>query len=162
MNKFRYNYDLKNINDVKNSQLILFSVSKREILTKDYTRIEKSIQILNNAGKFAKGKIMLTFDGFDTDKREIYEIPEIREYVKNIWNKCKHIFYFLTALDNNRAIIFACINDFECFHRIGEIKTELHIINNQEIKEKTIDAMVKFGIKINDVENVRRIIFTFI
>ena len=106
--------------------------------------------------------MMLTFDGFDFDKREIYEIPEIREYVKNVWDKCKHIFYFLTALDNNRSIIFACLNNFECFSRIGDIRRQLHIIFDEEIKNETIDGMLKFGLKINDVEDVRRIIYTFI
>ena len=162
MKQFRFEENLKNINDVKNADIIFFSVSKRELLNKDYTRIENNIRVLNNAGKLAKGKIMLTFDGFDFDKREIYEIPEIREYVKNVWDKCKHIFYFLTALDNNRSIIFACLNNFECFSRIGDIRRQLHIIFDEEIKNETIDGMLKFGLKINDVEDVRRIIYTFI
>ena len=162
MKQFRFEENLKNINDVKNADIIFFSVSKRELLNKDYTRIENNIKILNEAGKLAKGKMMLTFDGFDFDKREIYEIPEIREYVKNVWDKCKHIFYFLTALDNNRSIIFACLNNFECFSRIGDIRRQLHIIFDEEIKNETIDGMLKFGLKINDVEDVRRIIYTFI
>ena len=162
MSSFRIDDYLRNIDDVKKATIILCSVSKRELINRDYTRIEKNIKILNDAGKLAKGKMMLTFDGFDFDKREIYEIPEIREYVKNIWDKCKHIFYFLTALDNNRSIIFACLNDFECFSRIGDIRQQLHIIFNEEIKNKTIDGMLKFGVKINDVEDVRRILYTFI
>ena len=162
MKRLMFDDNLKNINEVKNADIIFFSVSKRELLNKDYTRIENNIRVLNNAGKLAKGKIMLTFDGFDFDKREIYEIPEIREYVKNVWDKCKHIFYFLTALDNNRSIIFACLNNFECFSRIGDIIRQLHIIFDEEIKNETIDGMLKFGLKINDVEDVRRIIYTFI
>lgn len=162
MKQFIFDDNLKNVNEVKNIDIIFFSVSKRELLNKDYTRIEKNIKILNEAGKLAKGKMILTFDGFDFDKREIYEIPEIREYVKNIWDKCKHIFYFLTALDNNRSIIFACLNNFECFSRIGDIRRQLHIIFDEEIKNETIDGMLKFGLKINDVEDVRRIIYTFI
>lgn len=162
MKRLMFDDNLKNINEVKNADIIFFSVSKRELLNKDYTRIEKNIKILNEAGKLAKGKMMLTFDGFDFDRREIYEIPEIREYVKNVWDKCKHIFYFLTALDNNRSIIFACLNNFECFSRIGDIRRQLHIIFDEEIKIETIDGMLKFGLKINDVEDVRRIIYTFI
>lgn len=162
MKRLMFDDNLKNINEVKNADIIFFSVSKRELLNKDYTRIENNIKILNEAGKLAKEKMMLTFDGFDFDKREIYEIPEIREYVKNVWDKCKHIFYFLTALDNNRSIIFACLNNFECFSRIGDIRRQLHIIFDEEIKNETIDGMLKFGLKINDVEDVRRIIYTFI
>lgn len=162
MNQFIFDDNIKNVNEVKNADMIFFSVSKRELLNKDYTRIEKNIKILNEAGKLAKGKLMLTFDGFDFDKREIFEIPEIREYVKNIWDKCKHIFYFLTVLGNNRSIIFACLNNFKSFNRIGYTEKQVHIIFDEEIKNKTIEGMLKFGLKINDIEDARRIIYTFI
>lgn len=62
MNQFIFDDNLKNVNEVKNIDIIFFSVSKRELLNKDYTRIEKNIKILNEAGKLAKGKMMLTFD----------------------------------------------------------------------------------------------------
>lgn len=51
MNQFIFDDNLKNVNEVKNIDIIFFSVSKRELLNKDYTRIEKNIKILNEAGK---------------------------------------------------------------------------------------------------------------
>ena len=104
---------IESIEQVKENDILFYAVSKREILNNDFNRIRKSLEILKEAGKDAKGKLFLTFDGYDNDKREIYMIPEIRNFVKNVWDDYKFLFYFLTSFDNNRAIIFACLNDFK-------------------------------------------------
>ena len=107
-------YDvIKNVKQVKENDIFFYAVSKQEITNNDFNRIRKSLETLKKAGKDAKGKLFLTFDGYDNDKREIYMIPEIRSFVKNIWKEYKFLFYFLTLFDNNRAIIFACLNDFK-------------------------------------------------
>ena len=79
-------YDvIENIKQVKENNIIFYAVSKQEIINKDFNRIRKTLRILKDAGKEAKGKLFLTFDGYENDKREIYMIPEIRSFVKNIW-----------------------------------------------------------------------------
>lgn len=81
---------------------------------------------------------MLTFDGYDSDRREIYMIPEIREFVKHIYDKYNYIFYFLTTLDNNRNVIYACINDFKSLQNKSNNITSLEIIFNQNTREKQL------------------------
>lgn len=162
MHEFVFDDYIRNVEDIKNAEIIFYSVSKRELVNEDYTRIKNNLKLLNSAEKYARGKMMITFDGFDNDKREIYEIPEIRKYVKNIWNEYNHIFYFLTPLANNRSIIFACLNDFKSIHNVGVKETQLHIIYDKDIKQKTIDAMYKYSLKINDLENLKKILDTFI
>ena len=34
---------------------------------------------------------MITFDGYDKDKREVYEIEEIRKYVKKVFGNRMYI-----------------------------------------------------------------------
>lgn len=154
---------INNKSDVKHCDLILYSVSKREITNRDFTRLRRNLNILKEAGKDSKGKLLLTFDGYDNDSREIYMIDEIRDYIKTIWEEYKYLFYFLTAIDNNRALIFACLNDFEAMQLIQENKTKLRIINiNEKIRQQTIEAMTKFGLAIDDVDGVQRILFSFI
>ena len=89
---------IKNIEDVEKVSLIFYSVSKREVDNKDFSRIRKSLEILKETGKKAKGKMVLSFSGYDDDIREVYMIPEIREFVRILWNEYKYIFYFLTFL----------------------------------------------------------------
>ncbi len=153
---------IESIEQVKENDILFYAVSKREILNNDFNRIRKSLEILKEAGKDAKGKLFLTFDGYDNDKREIYMIPEIRNFVKNVWDDYKFLFYFLTSFDNNRAIIFACLNDFKAIQNHRDKKCRLEIIYNQKIKEQTINAMKKYGLLIDDIDGVQRILFTII
>lgn len=153
---------IEGIEQVKENDILFYAVSKREILNNDFNRIRKSLEILKEAGKDAKGKLFLTFDGYDNDKREIYMIPEIRNFVKNVWDDYKFLFYFLTSFDNNRAIIFACLNDFKAIQNLRDKKCRLEIIYNQKIKEQTINAMKKYGLLIDDNDGVQRILFTII
>lgn len=153
---------IDSVEQVKESDIILYAVSKLEVENKDLQRLSNNLEILKQAGKDAKGKLFLTFDGYDNDEREVYMIPEIRSFVKTIWKKYKYLFYFLTAIENNRSIIFACINDFKACQNKDNKKCYLEIIYNDEIKKQTIDAMIKHGIIINDIEGVQRVLFTFI
>ena len=153
---------IASVEEVKKANIILYSVSKRELLNNDYTRIFNSLNILSESGKFARGKLMLTFNGFDDDKREIYEIKEIREYVRNIYKKYKYMFYFLTNLDNNRSVIFACLNDYFSEYNNKKTKVQLAIVCNEELRNEIIESTLDYGLLLDDVEETQRILFTFI
>ena len=158
---FKYTDVIKNVSQVKKASLLVYSVSKREVMNKDYKRIISSLDILKKAGKESKRKLCLSFDGYDNDKREIYEIPEIREFVKYIYDNYKYLFYFLTLIDNNRNVIYACINDLEVIHRNDEYNVKYRIIPNQKIKQDTVNAMLEYAIQIGETE-MQEEIFTFI
>lgn len=154
--------ELKSVEQVKEVQIMLYAVSKQEVLNKDTKRLKSNLEILKKAGKYSKGKLFLTFDGFENDEREIYMIPEIRSFVKNIWEEYKYLFYFLTSLDNNRAIIFACINDFKAYKDINSKICNLQIIDDNETKKQTIDTTKQYGETINDLDGAIEILHTFI
>ncbi len=157
----KYDDEIKNVLQVKEANLFFFSVSKKEVTNKDYKRIINSLEILKEAGTEAKRKLFLVFDGYNDDKREIYEIPEIRDFVKDIYNKYKYLFYFLTTLDNNRSIIYACINNLEIIHNNNNPIVKFRIILNKEIERETANAMLEYGTQIGETE-MQREIFTFI
>lgn len=154
--------EIENVEDIKKASLILYSVSKNEILNKDYSRILYTMEQLNQSGKDGREKLMLTFDGYDNDEREIYMIPEIRDFVKYIYEQYNHLFYFLTTLEKNRALIWACINDIKAIKKENSKDVMLEITYNDEIKKQTIESMLKFGIIINDLDEIRKILLTFI
>jgi len=158
----KFDKEIKSPDEVRKLDMIFYPISKDEIINKDYTRILKTLEILKKAGKDAKGKLWLTFDGYENDPREIYEIDEIRDFVRYIYNQYNFIFYFLTHLDNNRAVIFACINDFRSSKKNGEPNVNLEIIFDENIKQKTVNAIVNYGYKVNDLDGARRVIYSFI
>lgn len=158
---FEYDYEIKNVLQVKKAELFFFSVSKKEVINKDYKRIINSLDILKEAGKEAKSKLFLVFDGYDNDKREIYEIPEIRDFVKYIYENYKYLFYFLTTLNNNRSIIYACISNLEIIHKRNSPIVGFRIIPNKKIMQEITNAMLEYGTQIGETE-MQREIFTFI
>lgn len=159
---FKFIENINNTEEIKKATLLCYSISKREIIQKDYSRIFKFFDKLTKAGIYAKEKIHISFGGYDNDKREIYEIPEIREYVKNVCDKYGYLFYFINQIDNNRSLIFACLCDFKSIHINGSNKVNLEIIYNNEINKHIENSMIEFGKKIDDLENSKRIFFTFI
>ena len=59
---------IDSVEQVKESNIILYAVSKLEVENNDLQRLSKSLEILKQAGKDAKDKLFLTFDGYDNEK----------------------------------------------------------------------------------------------
>lgn len=55
------------------------------------------------------GRVMLSFDGYDHDYREVFQIPEIRKWLNRIVINVPHLFYFLTKENAAIRIAFLCI-----------------------------------------------------
>lgn len=113
-----------------NLDLILHSVTKEEIITQDIKRINEYLRRLRANLLNSCGKMMITFDGYDNDAREVYEIEEIRNYVKKLFNKNKDLFYYITTIDQNNKLILACLSNFR------QIKIENCDIVTLEIETK--------------------------
>lgn len=117
--------EIKPIEEILNSDLIVYSIGKEELIQKGYANFERILETLQKAGKDAREKLMITFDGYDNDDREIYLIPEVREFVKYFYDKCNYLFYFITHEVHNRGIIFACINDVKSYKENGKNEVTL-------------------------------------
>ncbi len=153
---------IENIKDVKEADLLYFEVTKEEVMNKHYKRLLESLKVLSQAGKHGREKLIIAFYGYDNDEREIYTIPEIRDFVKEIYERYSYIFYFLTSIDSNRTIIYACLNDCELFKQENSDKVTLRVIPNREIQKRVTTEMLKYGISQNDLLETKRILLTFV
>lgn len=96
MPQIEYQWELNE--KIKDSSLTVLSVSKDEIIAKDVSGFMTLLSKLTmNQEIIAKsrGKITFIIDGFDEDEREIYEIPEIRSWIKHVIPIFKYWGYFL-------------------------------------------------------------------
>ena len=91
--------------------LIFHSVSKENVVRQNIDTTNLILENLRKNTTKSKKKLMITFDGYDNDKREVYEIDEIRKYVKKVFEKNHDLFYYLTSLVNNDSIILACLGN---------------------------------------------------
>lgn len=154
--------ELEYLEGIKKADLVVYAIHREDLINKNFSKFDNVLEALQQAGKNARGKLMITFDGYDNDDREIYLIPEIRDFVKHFYDKCNYLFYFLTPLDNSRNMIFACINNCKSIKIEGKDEVILEITYDNEIKMKTINAIIKYGISQNDFIETKKLLDSFI
>lgn len=72
--------------------------------------VESYLREFERLGKRnALGRVMFSFDGYDYDPREVFQIPEIRKWLNRITTNIPHLFYFLTKENAAIRIAFLCI-----------------------------------------------------
>ena len=82
------------------SGYIHFISEKPEVLTNDTTRVRSFFDRLRASKALAlecQGKVEMSIHGYDTDPRELYEIPEVRKYVATLEAALPELFYFVRS-----------------------------------------------------------------
>ena len=96
MSQIEYQWELNE--HIKESQLVLLNVSREEIEAQDisgFTKLLERLTINDDMISKARGKISFMIDGYNSDKREIYEIAEIRSWTKKVIPVFRYCGYFL-------------------------------------------------------------------
>lgn len=134
--EYRINENLSDLD------LIFHSVSKEKVVKKEIDATNLILEHLRKNSDKSRKKLMITFDGYDNDKREVYEIDEIRKYVAKVFEQNHDLFYYLTSLANNDAILLACLGNL-CNIRFDNYnKTMLKIDTPDEIRRKIISGVL--------------------
>ncbi len=113
--------------DMNFFDFIIHSVTKKEVLKKDIFALNQILKSLRKDLIKSYGKAMIIFDGYDNDQREIYEIQEIREYVKKLFDENNDLFYFITKIGSLNKVILACISDFQQIKTKGRTRCNCRI-----------------------------------
>ena len=93
--------------------LCMVGISKDEILTRDFRRIDEFMKLLHECKTESRQKVMITFMGYDNTPQEIYEIKAIRKFVEKLFRKYPYILYFITNFESNSGLLLACIADIK-------------------------------------------------
>lgn len=122
--------------------IYIHKVLKKEILAGDITRLSKKIKNLEKEGKKSKGGLIILFDGYNYDPREIYQIPQIRNFVRKLYEKHPYFIYFMNDADNNDYLLLACLGKLNNVSRniSGLICPDITL--SDEIKKKIITAVI--------------------
>jgi len=87
-------------------------ISRREIEHHDTSR---SLALLNgltqekNVAWIARGRLVLSVDGYDDDPRELYELPEVRRFIKSLHSQWKYWFFFSNEIYATLQVVCNCI-----------------------------------------------------
>jgi len=93
----------------------IYDVSKKEIINQNVSKVSNLLDHLESRFGFegCKEKFNICFSGYDNDNREIYNIPEIRSFMKKLVTNKPYLPYFLTKKNNTRAVIMSCVGNVE-------------------------------------------------
>lgn len=57
------------------------------------------------------GRVSLIIDGYNDDARELFEVPEVRRYMKALDDQWTNWFFFLSQADDSIKILESCLCD---------------------------------------------------
>jgi hypothetical protein len=96
------------------SEPVILMFSRRQVETCD---IDEPLQFLRRltadrktALKFS-GRISLVVDGYNDDPRELFEILEVRAYIKRLDQAWPYWFFFLSQADESVKLLESCLCD---------------------------------------------------
>lgn len=147
------------------TNLIVYPISKEEIVNCDLTEVLGTLHILSKNGSAYYNSLVITFSGYDDVADEIYEIMEIRKFVRELFNKCPHILYFTNQQFETHQHLLCCLCDYETMQtgpkrspmewaRLGftqdklpkhNIHLRLSEVDNKRIRRSTIQFANKVG-----------------
>lgn len=91
--------------------LVGVSVGIDEVKKVKFDTIEAGLKLARKEGVNLRGKIMLTIDGYENKKEELYEFPKVQHYCRRVFDKFPYIFYYLSDIHNSNSIFLASLCD---------------------------------------------------
>ena len=148
--------------EVKNSDSIAMIDVERYFIERKITW--PLVNRLRESGKELKSRLIISFNGYETDPREVFHIPEIRRWVKSIYKQVPHLFYFLASDLEGMKPIFLCLADTSYTVRVENSSRLSSVIIEADklVKEIVLNAL-KFSVKMNETgEEQRELIHTIL
>ena len=113
-------------NNYKNE--LLYIISRFEVerlytdrIMNDFRPDEESLIV-----KHSMGKVTFMIDGYNDDKREVWDIPEVRRFITKIHNDYPCWLYFSAFESNWLKVVFSCISEnksMPCLISITEVQS---------------------------------------
>jgi hypothetical protein len=131
--------------------LIFLSIDQSEVRNMDFRRIDQAMTVLIDAGIQSRGKLMLTFQGYENTTKEIYEIEEIRQYVKELFANQPSLFYFLTEVEANDQIILNCLLDLQ-ISGLTPFSTQIQVDrqSSKKVLLEVVGGIIQFSRYVED------------
>lgn len=100
MSQIEYQWEMSE--QMRSSDLIYLYVSKNSVVQKDisgFTTLLKRLTIDDEMIALGRGKISFFVDGYNSDPRELFQIPEVIEWAKILIPEFKYWAYFINMVD---------------------------------------------------------------
>lgn len=113
---------LKTIN-AGGKKFFFYNVDKVEELFKmNFQGLDLFFKTLDSLGKDGIGHAMILIDGYNDTADELYEIPQVRKFIKELFNRYPHVLNYVNFDMEGERYMLASLFDVEAVYR-GERMT---------------------------------------
>jgi hypothetical protein len=127
------------------SDFLSIAISKQDIETKNW---EPTIEILKSLMVDVKtiqkffDRVDIGITGYDNDPRELWEIQEVKQFIRKLDIEFPYWFYFLTKLGGGlKMITFCCINTA----KYSSTQVNFDPVSMEQFYNKQFEAMNQIG-----------------
>jgi hypothetical protein len=108
-------------------KLFLYSVDKQEELFKmNFKGIDTFFNTLDSVGNKAIGNAMILFDGYNDVATELYEVPQVRKFVKELFNRYPYLLNYINFDIEGHHSLLACLLDIEVMYKGERLTFDEH------------------------------------
>lgn len=153
MNELNINYSITKEQVLNSKSMISFCVDKYEVENMDFDRMEETLEVLQNCGVKSRGKIEITFSGYELSSLEIFEINDIRRYVEEVFRRHNNLFYFLSGdMSKNQYILFCLITTEKIRSDIRsyDLEVDCNKDRNKVVIEDIINGFIEYADDLDD------------
>lgn len=137
------------------NSMVLLEITHKEILEMDFRRlIEAKNSFLETHKNNSSSRLYVTFDGYNDDPRELYEIEEVRKYILHAFCMNAELFYYLH--EDTQDIVLASIAFCEKASVSNGIVQSAVDINHIAVYMSYVGAtLVEKGVFSSDEETIK-------
>ncbi|MCU1136992.1 hypothetical protein [Stenotrophomonas maltophilia] len=84
--------------------IVVTEFSREQVIKGELDHIVESLELLSGNSEVARnlmGSMFLSFGGWESDPREIYDIPEVVQFFRALTERWPYWFYFLEAVQDS-------------------------------------------------------------
>lgn len=136
-----------------NRKDVILSIPRADVENKDFGWLNRHISHWESNPFRVRGKVMLTFDGYNDDPREIYQIQEIRDFVILLFTEHPNLLYFIHPKFIN--VILFCMLSFKAIpnnnpNKPDSLEFDYSDSQNKKLINILLCETLNFAKKIND------------
>lgn len=97
---------------LSDSGLVMLSFAKEDVEKRDFKALERYVSRLMISKEIAfgsQGKVEIIFHDYDNDPRELFEVPEVRNFAAEVIKRWPEIFYFLNREPPHHSLLLLAL-----------------------------------------------------
>lgn len=108
-------------------KFFFYSVDKKEELFKmNFEGLDLFFESLDTLGNKAIGRTMILFDGYNDVATELHEIPQVRKFVKEMFDRYPHVLNYVNFDLEGHHVLLASLLDVKALYKGEKLTFDEH------------------------------------